>query len=84
MNKRTLIFNNCYVLAVIGSLVILQKGENLVFTTLLPHVSMKKAKFFGAFCVLIVQNKRNFLESADKLPYVECSTPDERTNSNMY
>lgn len=79
MNKQTLISIIVIVLAVIGSLVVLQKkdAEPRIYDTFASCLGEKGAKFFGAFwCPHCAEQKKLFGASVDKLPYVECSTPD--------
>lgn len=42
----------------------------------------KGAKFYGAFWCPHCQAQKKMFENSDKLPYIECSTPDGKDQTN--
>lgn len=54
------------------------------YTNLVECLKEKEAVFYGAFwCPRCAQQKNLFGSSAKKLPYVECSTPDGRDQTQQ-
>lgn len=81
MNKQTLISIFIVLIVLFGGLVFLQKkGEKpRIYDDLAVCLEEAGAKFYGAFwCPHCGKQKEAFGPSADKLPYVECSTADSR------
>jgi len=81
MNKQTLISIAVIVVVVIGALIFLQKEANKpkIYDTFASCLGEKGATFYGAFwCPHCAEQKTLFKGSDKLLPYVECSTPDSK------
>lgn len=86
MNKSTIISIVVILVAVIAGLVILQNASNKPgkFDDLAACLGDKGATFYGAFwCPHCAQQKKFFGTSAELLPYVECSTPDGKGQTDI-
>lgn len=86
MNKSTLLSIGVIVVAVIVALVILQKeaSKPKIYDTFAACLGEKGAKFYGAFwCPHCGEQKAMFKGSQDLLPYVECSTPDSKGQTDI-
>lgn len=71
---------------VIGGLVILQRAGNKPgqYDELAKCIGDSGATFYGAFwCPHCAKQKEYFGKSAELLPYVECSTPDSKGQTQI-
>lgn len=83
-NKKTV----TYILIIIGVAILLAFGLSLLnkletgsdeYNQVASCIAEKGAKFYGAFwCPHCAEQKRAFGAAQKLLPYVECSTPDTR------
>lgn len=81
MNKQTIISIAIIVVVVIGALIFLQHEANKpkIYDTFAQCLGEKGAKFYGAFwCPHCADQKKAFQGSEELLPYIECSTPDSK------
>ncbi|HYC34343.1 MAG TPA: hypothetical protein VEC13_01275 [Candidatus Paceibacterota bacterium] len=53
-------------------------GESDKYDSFAMCLSEKGAKFYGAFWCPHCQKQKAMFENSDKIPYVECSTPDTK------
>ena len=90
MNKQTLISVIVIAVAVIGGLVILQTASNKEagkpgqYDALASCLGEKGATFYGAFWCPHCNNQKKAFGKSDKLlPYVECSTPDGKEQTQV-
>ena len=90
MNKQTLISIIIIAVAVIVGLVILQQASNREankpgeYDALAVCLQESGATFYGAFwCPHCNNQKEAFGKSAELLPYVECSTPDGKNQTQV-
>jgi len=59
-------------------------GQPGKYDTFAQCLEAQGATFYGAFwCPACQMQKRTFGRSADLLPYVECSTPDRRSQTQV-
>ena len=59
-------------------------GTSEELLTLATCISDAGAKFYGAFwCSHCQQQKKDFGDASDALPYVECATPDGRGQTEI-
>ncbi len=90
MNKQTIISIVIIAALVIGGLVILQQKSNKEsgkpgqYNALATCLGEAGAKFYGAFwCPHCNNQKKAFGKSEELLPYVECSTPDGKGQTQV-
>ncbi len=90
MNKQTLISVIVISVAAIIGLVILQQSSNKEagkpgqYNSLATCLGEAGAKFYGAFwCPHCNNQKKAFGKSSELLPYVECSTPDGKGQTQV-
>lgn len=90
MNKQTLISVIVISVAAIIGLVILQQSSNKEagkpgqYNALATCLGEAGAKFYGAFwCPHCNNQKKAFGKSSELLPYVECSTPDGKGQTQV-
>lgn len=79
LNKKVVIYSFIGLLAIIIFSVFLVKQSNTPgkYDQFASCLSEKGAKFYGAFWCPHCRNQKSiFGKSSDKLPYIECSTPD--------
>lgn len=79
LNKKIITYSIIGLLTIIGFSVLLVKQSNTPgkYDQFASCLGEKGAKFYGAFWCPHCRNQKSlFGKSADKLPYVECSTPD--------
>ena len=88
MNKQTIISIVVIVVAVVAGLVILQTtskktaGDTHKYDALASCLGEKGATFYGAFwCPHCNEQKKMFQNSVKLLPYVECSNPDGKSQT---
>lgn len=81
MNKSTIISIVVILVVVVAGLILLQKQSNKPsqYTELAACLGEKGATFYGAFwCPNCGNQKKLFGKASEILPYVECSTPDAK------
>lgn len=90
MNKNTLISIGVIVVVVIAGLAILQSVSNKTAGNPNQHdalascIAESGAKFYGAFwCPHCNNQKKMFGDSQKLLPYIECSTPDGKGQTQV-
>lgn len=86
MNKNTIISIAVIVVLVVAALVLLQREANKpkVYDSFAACLGEKGAKFYGAFwCPHCADQKAMFKGSEKLLPYVECSTPDSKGQTQI-
>lgn len=72
------------VVGVVGLLAIAKDRQPGEYDELAACLTEKGVKFYGAFwCPHCQEQKRMFGNSASKLPYVECSTPDGKSQTQI-
>lgn len=86
MNKQTIISTVIIVVAVLAVLILLQKDSNKPgkLDTFAACLGDQGATFYGAFwCPHCGDQKKLFGTSTKLLPYVECSTPDSKGQTQV-
>lgn len=86
MNKQTLISVAVIVVLVVGALVLLQREANKpkIYDAFASCINESGAKFYGAFwCPHCAEQKALFKGSEKLLPYIECSTPDSKGQTEV-
>lgn len=79
MNKQKRYIIIIALVAVFGGLIAWYKMTPGPYDALAQCISNSGAKYYGAFwCPHCQEQKRVFSKSAKYLPYVECSTPDQK------
>ena len=79
LNKKVVIYSTVGLLAIIIFSIFLVRQSNTPgkYDQFAICLGEKGAKFYGAFwCPHCRSQKSLFGKSSDKLPYIECSTPD--------
>lgn len=91
MNSQVKIFLGVIAFLILGTIVTvflrsgeeLSTGENGKYDAFAVCLKDKGAKFYGTFwCPYCNEQKKMFGASQKLLPYVECSTPDGRSQTN--
>lgn len=68
------------IIIILGGLFAWYKVTPGPYDNLAQCLTEQGAKFYGTFwCPFCQQQKKAFAKSANKLPYIECSTPDKKT-----
>ena len=69
------------VIVIVGGIALLEKTgpqKSTKYDNFAMCLAEKGAKFYGAFWCPHCQKQKAMFEGSDKLPYVECSTPDAK------
>jgi thiol-disulfide isomerase/thioredoxin len=68
------------VIVIVGGVALLDKGtsKSVKYDDFAMCLAENGAKFYGAFWCPHCQKQKEMFEFSDKLPYVECSTPDAK------
>ena len=81
MNKSTYIVIGIVVLLIVGIFMLPKSTGSTKLDAFATCLGQKGATFYGAFwCPHCQAQKALFGASVDKLPYVECSNPDQTQN----
>lgn len=66
------------VIVIVGGIALLDKGtqRSVKYDGFAMCLAEKGTKFYGAFWCPHCQKQKEMFELSEKLPYVECSTPD--------
>ena len=86
MNKQTIISIAVIVVLVVAALILLQREANKpkIYDSFATCINDSGAKFYGAFwCPHCAEQKTMFKGSEKLLPYVECSTPDSKGQTQV-
>ncbi len=71
------------VILIVGGIALLEKSstKSTKYDSFAMCLAEKGAKFYGAFWCPHCQKQKEMFEWSDKLPYVECSTPDGKNQT---